>query len=219
MFVCSFPNLLVARFHSNQGHGDFDVNSSNLDFTIRRDVACCDGCMFCIGATCYTCVGPCSWCCKYCDDKTGTIDTLPFWDANGTLNPDGSSNAHNRYGEFQFASRLMPIGCCCIKVPVRYIVKSNKALDSNKNYDGILGAAAVLARGLPGAGCGACFPCAAGPVPRPTGISCMDRGLHSTTDWMTFQELCQRTHPDDGAAKPTHQAKHQVPQQMAPGQA
>merc|ERR1712166_982420 len=186
--VCNLKNLKVAGFHTARDNKEFEIETGdhgNCDFTIRRDVACGDAAKVFAGMLCFCCLGPCSWCCKYMAGLPAIISSLPFYDKTGTT----------KYGEFQFASQIMCIGCCCIKIPVRYIVKSNKSL--NKFYDAVLGLVPLLVRGLP-TPCAACTFCVTRPpFPVPTGIDCFDSGLNSHTEWLTFQELCKKTASED----------------------
>jgi len=204
--VCSFDNLKVASFHSKRGNEEFEIKTGddgNADFTIRRDVACGDSCMVCCGALTYPCFGPLSWCCKYITGTPAVVSTLPFYDKEGTT----------PYGEFKFASRILCVGCCCVKVPVRYIVNSNAAL--NSNYDAVLGLVPILVRGLP-TPCALCTStCAGAPFPTPSGIDCFDRGLKSTTHWMDFQTMCKDTAPaeDNTAKAPGQQMQAPTPNQ------
>eukprot|EP00658_Telonema_sp_P-2_P017629 TRINITY_DN16870_c0_g1_i2.p1 TRINITY_DN16870_c0_g1~~TRINITY_DN16870_c0_g1_i2.p1 ORF type:complete len:369 (-),score=65.93 TRINITY_DN16870_c0_g1_i2:417-1523(-) len=212
--ICTFPNLLVSKFFtSNQGV--FNEEPNNNHFSIRRDVACCDSCALACGLLCYPCLGPCNYFCKYCGGNTAVLSTLPFFPAHGNKRTDGTDEV--RYGEFQFASRLMPIGCCCIKVPVRYLVHSNRALSADRTYDAALSLVPVLVRGLstPTWICDStcCHVCAAPPVPVPSGISCFDRGLNSVTEWMTFDKLVLKTRAE--AVGPV-QSTHAAPIQAAP---
>jgi hypothetical protein len=185
--ICNFPNYLVSTIHA-ASNGQINSDTDKADFSIRRDIACGDSCYLFAGLCCFPFISSCSFCCKYCDGQTGVKTSVPFWSSEGTTK--------ERYGEFVFAYRLTPIGCCCIRMPVRFSVSSNKALDANSNYNATLGMVPVLAAGLPTPTAMCCPCCLSVPVDTPSGISCFDRGLHATTTWQTFEQMIADTNPD-----------------------
>eukprot|EP00657_Telonema_sp_P-1_P008922 TRINITY_DN3134_c0_g1_i2.p1 TRINITY_DN3134_c0_g1~~TRINITY_DN3134_c0_g1_i2.p1 ORF type:complete len:176 (-),score=56.11 TRINITY_DN3134_c0_g1_i2:71-598(-) len=87
-FVCNHPNLMIAKFFVKDEHSAFS-DSGDPAFTLRRDVACGDSCLFAMGLLCYPCLGPCNWCCKYCSGKTAQISFVPFWGKDGTVKESG----------------------------------------------------------------------------------------------------------------------------------
>lgn len=150
--VCT-GEIIMQFFHGIDGQ---------KKYTIRRDLFPCWPCVSCC-APCGICFGCCADCFSYCKNENYV-----------SIREELRGVGHNApiLGYIHTVDRVEPIGCCPIRMPVRYSVELTGGPDGKDLH--MLGLIPLLYRG-------AAVPCrcfAAAPVPRITGVWCIDAGRH-----------------------------------------
>jgi len=96
-------------------------------------------------------------------------------------------------GRILMADRIQCIGCCPLRVPVKYATIINEAGHLDNEMAAVDGIILMLWKGAPVP----CFCCTFPPVGAPTGISCLDIGRQVETAHMTMKEMMELTSSKD----------------------
>lgn len=153
----------------------FKTADGQNKYAIKRDLFCCWPCV----ASC-ACCGACGACCSdgfnFCSNRDHIV-------MREDIRAAGKGGA--KVGNVWTVNRLELFGCCPYRVPVRYGIDLDAATDSTSADLALLGVLPLIYRGIPVP----CRCCIIPPVPKLTGISCLDAGRHRDVFYTTQQEM------------------------------
>jgi len=158
LLVCT--GEIVVQFFKN-GNGE-------SKYTVRRDLFPCWPCVLCIG-------GPCGLCCSCCSDSYAFCTNQNFLVMSEELR--GVGKKAPVVGKVNTVDRIECIACCPVRVPQMYSVELNEPDGQDIQLLGLL---PLLYKGVPVP----CRCCAQPPVPRMTGVKCIDAGRHRSVKYM-----------------------------------
>jgi hypothetical protein len=117
----------------------------------------------------------------------------PIYPAEEKLSRTEELSGTHSVGSMLVAERIECIGTCCIRVPVKYGSVIEEAGSIDDEMSPVLGIIPLMWRGLE-IPCRCCYK---EPVPKPTGVSCIDTGRNVTTVRCDMQKLMELTNTDD----------------------
>lgn len=162
------------------------VDSKNNErITIQKELFCCWPCSQCCSQFCLPFAmfsRSCYACCMYCSDKEMLFITQPVypaWERGDAFVPE--------LGRLVQLMRWEPCCCCmALPTPTKYFFKINEQMSIDDQQLVRIGMILQLYRGLPHP-CKACG-CGGAKFQQPTGLSCLDTGLNTTTEWYSVKD-------------------------------
>jgi len=153
---------------SNISIQEFRDANYEVQYTIKKQndcLSCMCGGIFEFCAPVGFCIQSVSDCCSYISDKQYVVSKEDLMDASG----------EQQIGEIIQVHRIAPIGCICVRTPMKYQVNVNNPQAANALP--VLGLLPMFYAGMEvPATC-----CARGPAGPLTGVSCADRGRNGET--------------------------------------
>lgn len=155
--------------------------------TLQKKLFCCWPCVQACSTMCVPfafCARSMYACCRYCSEHEILVITQPVygaWQRGDQPVPE--------LGRLIQMLRWEPIGCCCASpTPMKYYFMANDNHGQELDDEQLIriGMLLQLYRGLPHP-CKACG-CGSAQFQHPTGLPCLDLGLHTTVSWHSVQD-------------------------------
>lgn len=153
--------------------------------TLQKELFCCWPCV----QGCATLCAPfgilaqsMSACCKYANGVDTLTITQPVFKG-----PWKRGETEEELGRLIQINRWKPMSCCCAQsTPMRLYFQPARGMTFTDEYFVLVGLLLHLYRGIP-VPCRMCG-CGGAGFQTPFGLSCLDMGLMTTTDWYSVQE-------------------------------